>query len=394
MEADVAKQLVISAGKDLVTYGLIARTWGNVSCRIDDKTFAVTPSGRSYETLTKDEIVECSIEDASYEGEIKPSSEKGIHALIYRTYPEVNFVIHTHQPMASAISAAGIYSMPSDTFEALGDKVPVAGYGLPGTKKLRENIRKAISNSRGMAVIMAHHGALCYGKDYEETFAVAKQLEEACAGYIKNSYLKMSSMVAYDEKKYYNYYISAITGKEQNVSISPRMLYSSRRTPAGFILSAEKEAEYHFGDRMPEEALIHQMLYLKRKDINYISQDEDNSLYAISLSGVSLKPWLDDFAQIVGSSAECAKAVSPEAIVKALGNRRGVLVPGYGALCCAATDSDLQAVRLVMEKDAFAQIAALLLGGSKPIGLFDCKLMHFVYSKSYAKRSGNQGINN
>ena len=63
MDIMEAKLAVIEAGKKLVETGLIARTWGNVSCRISDTEFVITPSGRSYENLTPDEIVTVSIED-------------------------------------------------------------------------------------------------------------------------------------------------------------------------------------------------------------------------------------------------------------------------------------------------------------------------------------------
>lgn len=76
MELQKARELVIEAGKKLVETGLIARTWGNVSCRVNDKQFVITPSGRAYETLTPEEIVLVNIEDCSYDGDIKPSSEK------------------------------------------------------------------------------------------------------------------------------------------------------------------------------------------------------------------------------------------------------------------------------------------------------------------------------
>ena len=52
-----AKKIVVEAGKQLVSTGLIARTWGNVSYRIDDKQFVITPSGKAYEGLTPDDIV-------------------------------------------------------------------------------------------------------------------------------------------------------------------------------------------------------------------------------------------------------------------------------------------------------------------------------------------------
>ena len=99
-ELEEAKKLVVAAGKKLVESGLIARTWGNVSARISDTQFVITPSGRAYETLTPEEVVVVNIEDCSYEGDIKPSSEKGVHAAAYRHHPTVDFVIHTHQKAA------------------------------------------------------------------------------------------------------------------------------------------------------------------------------------------------------------------------------------------------------------------------------------------------------
>ena len=105
MEINQARSAVLKAGLRLVEAGLIARTWGNVSCRVDAESFVITPSGRSYQSLTADDLVQVKIDDLSYQGPIKPSSEKGIHAEVYKLYPEVNFVIHTHQENASVIAA-------------------------------------------------------------------------------------------------------------------------------------------------------------------------------------------------------------------------------------------------------------------------------------------------
>ena len=79
MDVLTAKKLVIEAGERLVETGLIARTWGNVSCRVDDKTFVITPSGKPYIGLTPDDIVEVAINTLEWGGNVKPSSEKGPH---------------------------------------------------------------------------------------------------------------------------------------------------------------------------------------------------------------------------------------------------------------------------------------------------------------------------
>ena len=70
MDIIQAKEIVIAAGKKLVETGLIARTWGNVSCRIDDQSFVITPSGKAYESLTPDDIVLVRMDDLSYDGDV------------------------------------------------------------------------------------------------------------------------------------------------------------------------------------------------------------------------------------------------------------------------------------------------------------------------------------
>ena len=102
-----ARALVVQAGLRLVECGLVARTWGNISARVSDTHFVITPSGRSYETLTPEDLVLVQISDCSYEGERKPSSEKGIHAAAYRHRPDTGFVIHTHQDYASCFGVSG-----------------------------------------------------------------------------------------------------------------------------------------------------------------------------------------------------------------------------------------------------------------------------------------------
>lgn len=372
MDEKMAKDLVVKAGKELVKSGLIARTWGNVSCRIDEKYFAITPSGRSYESLTPNEIVICRIEDLEYEGDIKPSSEKGVHSIVYKLYPEINFVIHTHQPKASAISTTNIGKLPSGS--------PICDYGLPGTKKLMNAVEKAMKESKAQSIMMSHHGVLCFGKDYEETFKIAKDLEIESYEFIKQTYLKISNDNIFLEKNLYKYY-----APEKADSLIA--LYNSRRTKKGFIINIGGEREYAFQEEMPYEAQIHSEIYQKRSDINFISQNTGSGLVAISHKGHSLKPLLDDFAQIVGVSVKCAKLMKPDVIEKALKGRLGVLIPGAGALCLASSEYDLEAVEMVMEKNAFAQISQNLFGGGKAINKFECILMHFVYTKSYAKRA-------
>ena len=190
-----AKELCVKAGKELIEKGLIARTWGNVSARVSDTQFAITPSGRAYEDLTPDEIVIVNIEDCSYEGDIKPSSEKGVHAAAYRHHPEVNFVIHTHQKAATIVSITGmdITNVYDEFKPVLGDFVPTADYAMSTTESLRKKVEACIvENPSVYAIMLMHHGALVMGKDYDNAFSLAENLEACCEKVLKDNYLRHS----------------------------------------------------------------------------------------------------------------------------------------------------------------------------------------------------------
>ncbi len=195
MDAYEAKKLIVESGLKLVKEGLVSRTWGNISCRIDDNFFAITPSGRTYEEVTPEDVVIVNIHDLKHDGNIKPSSEKGMHAEAYKLRPDVTAVIHTHQMNASTVAAArcGIPDIKSPEAEIVGPDIRVAAYALPGTKKLKMAAAGALEGRN--AALLANHGAVCIGKDMDDAFLVAKTLEVVCRSFIENQFLEKHSQV-------------------------------------------------------------------------------------------------------------------------------------------------------------------------------------------------------
>jgi L-fuculose-phosphate aldolase len=183
------KKQVIEAGLRLLEEGLVARTWGNVSVRVDENNMLITPSGRKYEELTPDDIVLVNIQTSKYEGTIKPSSEHKLHSEIYRTRSEINAIIHTHQMNASTCAAARREVPPilDDMAQIIGTSVRVAPYALPSTRKIVKGTVKALKGR--MAALMANHGAVCLGRDIEEAFVVCQVLEKACKAFIEAEFL-------------------------------------------------------------------------------------------------------------------------------------------------------------------------------------------------------------
>ena len=165
-----AENKIIAACQRLIEAGLIARTWGNVSARLSHNSFLITPSGKGYENMTGDDLVEMSINELATLSSGTPSSEKGIHAITYSLRENVDFIIHTHQSLASCISI-----LP----DSYNNSIPCANYGLNASQELIDNIASVVQdNLSSNGFLMSNHGAFCLGKTDEEAFIVSKELEE------------------------------------------------------------------------------------------------------------------------------------------------------------------------------------------------------------------------
>jgi L-fuculose-phosphate aldolase len=187
MEIQEAKNIVCKAGLQLLKEGLVARTWGNVSVKVNDRQMVITPSGRKYEELTPEDMVLVDFYTLKYEGTIKPSSELKLHCEVYKTRPHINAVIHTHQMYASIVAVAqkDVEVLNADHQKILGATIiKAAPYALPNTKKITVETAKAIENSN--AALMSNHGVVCIGKNLEDAFVVARTLEKACELFIES----------------------------------------------------------------------------------------------------------------------------------------------------------------------------------------------------------------
>lgn len=424
MTIQEAKETVVLAGRKLVSSGLIARTWGNISCRISNSHFVITPSGRDYLSLTPDEIVEVAIADLRYGGSIKPSSEKGVHADVYRLHPEACFVIHTHQDHASAVSVLGLDSINvSKDFPSLGGKVICAAYGLPGTKKLRGNVSKALEHSSGNAVIMKHHGALCFGANEQEAFQAAYELEEACRRFILDQYRTITQETDVSPLRVGCFALSRLTRKAvSTVENSNLPIEESERAEKGIRLrtceewievGSNQSSEYVVTKSKPIQndksgsiqniplsdttqnrdffkmAGIHQAIYNSHQEFNAVVHARTPGILAVSCTSLTLRPLLDDFAQIAGTSVKTAEMDQRE-VISALGTASVVLLRDNGALCCGKTRDDALAAAMVTEKNCNSLISAALLGKFQPISRLESRLMRLIYIKKYSKLASSK----
>jgi len=175
------KKAVLEAGLTMWRKGLVVGTSGNVSMRLPAEgqdLMAVTPNKRYYDLLGMEDIIVTTFSGDTIEGELVPSSEVLLHAAIYEARPEVNAVVHTHSPFASAAAVAGVSIPPllDDQVTFLGGEITVAPYALPGTEELGQNAARALGNRQ--AVMLANHGAVGVGRGIREALTACELLEK------------------------------------------------------------------------------------------------------------------------------------------------------------------------------------------------------------------------
>lgn len=175
---DSACRQIIDAGHKMIDQKMIAGSWGNLSIRIDADCCAITPSGRSYDTLTEKDIVIIDMTGNRQGGLLIPSSEMPLHLAIYKAIPEAKAIAHTHSIYASACAAMHkpIPAVIEDLVQIIGGSVDVANYALPGTAELAANAVKALNCKK--AALLANHGVVCWGETLEAALMTAEIVEK------------------------------------------------------------------------------------------------------------------------------------------------------------------------------------------------------------------------
>lgn len=178
------RQKLIQYGKKMVENNLTFSTGGNLSIRIDDRSFLITPSGMAYESLKERDLVVMTSEGQILKGDRKPSSEWHMHGAIYDARPEINVLIHTHSPYVSVVSSLGEELPPiSYLIASAGTRtVPLARYETFGTKELGEAAVEAMGDCK--AVMLANHGLIAGGDTLAQAFSLAQEIEFCAFMYV------------------------------------------------------------------------------------------------------------------------------------------------------------------------------------------------------------------
>lgn len=176
------REQIVAACKHLDSSGLNRGTSGNVSCR-EGEHFLITPTGVPVDEITPSKIVSLDFE-GKVMGPGKPSSEWQFHSAIFKARPEINAVVHTHAPHATALACLREDLPPFHYMIAIagGDSVRCAPYALFGTDTLSQHAVTALADRK--ACLLANHGMITLGRNLDEAMAIAIELESLCQQYL------------------------------------------------------------------------------------------------------------------------------------------------------------------------------------------------------------------
>ena len=184
------KQQVFDANMDLPRYGLVTFTWGNVSAIDRERGLVVIkPSGVAYETMKADDMVVVDLKGNRVEGRYRSSSDTATHLALYRRYPSLGGVVHTHSTHATAWAQAG------QAIPALGTTHADYFFGdIPCTRALSaQEVAEAYELNTGRVIIETlgdveplhtpgivvwQHGPFAWGKDAHDAVHNAVVMEE------------------------------------------------------------------------------------------------------------------------------------------------------------------------------------------------------------------------
>lgn len=186
------KEIVCKANLELPKYGLVTFTWGNVSA-IDKETglVVIKPSGVEYSTMKPEDMVVVDLDGKVVEGKYKPSSDTPTHVVLYKAFPSIGGIVHTHSRWATtfAQSKMGIPALGTTHGDYFYGEIPctrlmtpeeISGeYEKETGNVIIETLRlKGIDPSQIPAALVASHGPFAWGKDAMEAVHNAVVLEE------------------------------------------------------------------------------------------------------------------------------------------------------------------------------------------------------------------------
>ena len=197
---NILKRNIIKHAKKLNLKGLSALRSGNISARFKDG-FLITPSGKKYSSLKNKDIVFVSLDGSFDKKKGIPSSEWKFHQDIYLNKKDAKAIVHAHSTNATAVSTHKKKIPPFHYMVAMvgGYDIKCAKYATYGTRKLSENILKALKDRK--ACLIANHGQIAFEKNLPKAFELAEEVENISLQYITSLKLGKPKILSINEMK-------------------------------------------------------------------------------------------------------------------------------------------------------------------------------------------------
>lgn len=178
------KKQVLNAALEIKRCSLVSLSGGNISMRVGEDRYLVTPSGMIYEEMVPEDVCLIDGKCRVVEGIRKPSSDSSALVYLFEHMPKVGAVIHTHQPWATAAGFATdeIPDFLVTVMDACRNPVKVAPFTPSSAVGMGELAVQYAGDS--LAVILKHHGVITWGEDLQEALYAAVYLEEAAKTYV------------------------------------------------------------------------------------------------------------------------------------------------------------------------------------------------------------------
>jgi L-fuculose-phosphate aldolase len=171
------RENIVSAGRTMYERGWIAANDGNLTVRLDGQRILATPAGVCKGRMRPEDLIVCDAAGNKIAGAGERTTEMAMHVAIYDARPDIHSVVHAHPPISTGFAVAGralnLGLMP-ELIVSMGS-VPLAEYGLPGTPALVDGMLPYVGKFN--AILLANHGAVCYGEDVGQACARMETLE-------------------------------------------------------------------------------------------------------------------------------------------------------------------------------------------------------------------------
>ena len=182
------RRQVIATALAMNGAGINVNTSGNVSARCRrgaQDGMLITPTGVAYDALTPDALVFVRLADGAPTGRLAPSSEWRFHRDILAGRAEIDAIVHTHSPAATALAChgSGIPAFHYMVATAGGTDIRCAPYATFGTQELSDHALKALEGRR--ACLLAHHGVIACGPSLDAALALAIEIEQLARIYLQ-----------------------------------------------------------------------------------------------------------------------------------------------------------------------------------------------------------------